>query len=156
MIVPMWRQSPNPTFRLVQQVIERLKDNPPKKILDMGGRDGWIGKQLLDAFPEAHVTVVDIDPSEFGRHEEMTYIESDMFDKVNGKFDLLVSDTNYMTQQEWEDAGRPEPKVAYTDGGDGTSMAKTIAAEASKYLHPGSLVALEIGGVELFSFWYSG
>lgn len=146
----MWRKNTNPTDKLINQAVNRLiQINPPKTILDMGGRDGWIAYELVKYFPDAEVTVADIDPSEFGKYP-FKYVQSDMFENIEGTFDLIISDTNYMTQEEWEAAGSPEPKVAFTDGGDGTSMRKIIEDEGKNYLNPGGLIAMEVGSPDKF------
>lgn len=140
-----WRKRENPTDKLIRFVELKLRYTPPARILDMGGRDGWIGHELKKFFPDAEVICADIDPEEFGKYEDVTYIESDMFENVTGKFDLIIADTNSLTNEQWVNIGEPEPKIAFTDGGDGSSMMMAIAEAIPEYLNKPGMVALEVG-----------
>lgn len=146
----MWRQNPNPTNRLIDLVIRKLIENPPKRILDLGaGDECWIAKQMRGAFPDAEIYASDIvtyPESESELTSGIIRLKSDLFvsHEFRGhQFDLIICDPNYLTQKEWEVAGGPEPKVAFTDGGDGFSMIQGIIDAIPKHLSPGGMVAIE-------------
>lgn len=138
----MYQPSPS-TNKLVELAIERA--NNPKTILDLGCRTGWIARRLKDTFPQIIVAASDIDDSEFSLDPDIHWFTGSMFEPLRGmKFDLIVCNPNYLSQQHWESIGRPEPKIAFTDGKDGFSMIEQIMVRAGQLLNPGGMVALEI------------
>ncbi len=80
---------------------------------------------------------------------EVNFIKSDMFENVNGKFDLIVSNPPYIKsaviqtlQSEVKDF---EPMIALDGGVDGLDFYRIIAKEAKSYLNKGGILLLEIG-----------
>ncbi|MFB6174598.1 MAG: HemK2/MTQ2 family protein methyltransferase [Candidatus Nanohalobium sp.] len=75
-----------------------------KKVLDIGTGNGEIA--LKAAEKDAEVTAVDINPEaleyaqgkaeERGLQDRITFLESDLFEKVKGKFDLVVFNPPYL------------------------------------------------------------
>ncbi|MFB6147795.1 MAG: HemK2/MTQ2 family protein methyltransferase [Candidatus Nanohaloarchaea archaeon] len=73
-----------------------------KKVLDMGTGSGILA--VTAAEKEADVTAADIDPGALEDAEELAeekdvdveFVESDLFDNVEGKFDLVVFNPPYL------------------------------------------------------------
>ncbi len=120
---------------------------------------GCLGVLLAHTFPNAAIDVVDISPDaiavaninikNYGLEEQVTAIESDMFNALTGKtYDLIISNPPYvdapamaMLPQEY----RNEPQIALGSGSDGLDHTHTILREAGKHLNDGGLLIVEIG-----------
>jgi release factor glutamine methyltransferase len=76
-------------------------------------------------------------------------LQSDWFEKVSGRFDLIVANPPYIAQSEWDtlsdEVRLHEPTLALTDGGDGLGCYRVIAAQAGQYLAPNGRIIFEIG-----------
>lgn len=120
---------------------------------------GCLGILLAHTFPNAAIDVVDISPDaiavaninikNYGLEEQVTAIESDMFNALAGKtYDLIISNPPYvdapamaMLPQEY----RNEPQIALGSGSDGLDHTHTLLHEAGKHLNDGGLLIVEIG-----------
>ena len=75
-------------------------------------------------------------------------IQSDLFEKIEEKFDFIVSNTPYIetkTIQTLDKEVQMEPKLALDGGEDGLDLYRRIIKEAYKYLNNNGTLALEIG-----------
>ncbi len=75
--------------------------------------------------------------------------QSDWFEKVEGSFDLIVSNPPYLAAEEMDDVAPElrdhEPRMALTDDADGLTAYRVLAAMAPQHLaHRGRLIC-EIG-----------
>ena len=81
--------------------------------------------------------------------EQADIFISDWFEYVEGQFDLIVSNPPYITRAEMEllqpEVHDWEPHTALTDGADGLTAYRRIAAELLTYLSPGGRFLCEIG-----------
>ena len=75
-------------------------------------------------------------------------IQSDLFEKIEKKFDIVVSNPPYIetrTIQTLDKEVQMEPKLALDGGEDGLDLYRRIIKEAYKYLNSNGILALEIG-----------
>lgn len=75
-------------------------------------------------------------------------IQSDLFEKIEEKFDFIVSNPPYIetkTIQTLDKEVQMEPKLALDGGEDGLDLYRRIIKEAYKYLNNNGNLALEIG-----------
>ncbi len=75
-------------------------------------------------------------------------IQSDLFEKIEEKFDVIVSNPPYIetkTIQTLDKEVQMEPKLALDGGEDGLDLYRRIIKEAYKYLNNNGTLALEIG-----------
>ena len=75
-------------------------------------------------------------------------IQSDLFEKIEEKFDFIVSNPPYIetkTIQTLDKEVQMEPKLALDGGEDGLDLYRRIIKEAYKYLNNNGTLALEIG-----------
>ena len=84
-----------------------------------------------------------------GMHISVDWIQSDMFEKVEGSFDYIVSNPPYI-RSEVVDTLMPEvrehePRIALDGDHDGLRYYRTIAKEAGKHLKRSGRIFLEIG-----------
>ena len=75
--------------------------------------------------------------------------QSDWFQKVEGQFDLIVSNPPYIALEEMPglsaEVRNHEPEMALTDGGDGLGAYRRIVQSVDQYLKPSGRILVEIG-----------
>lgn len=135
---------------------------PFLSVLDLGTGSGAILISLLAARPDAVGTGTDISDAALrvasanadalGVADRTQLIRSDWFASVSGRFDLIVSNPPYIARSEMQDLSPDvrdwEPHLALTDGGDGLSAYRTIAAQACEFLSPGGRLIVEVGATQ--------
>ncbi|MBM1557135.1 peptide chain release factor N(5)-glutamine methyltransferase [Sulfitobacter mediterraneus] len=142
-----------------ETLIELALSAPFERVLDLGTGSGCILVTLLAERRTA--TGVGADLSEAAclqasanavLHEvagRAEVIQSDWFDKVEGRFDLILSNPPYLAAIEMADVAPElrdhEPAMALTDGLDGLSVYRIIADQAQGYLTAEGRVLVEIG-----------
>ena len=139
-------------------IAEALKI-PAKRILDLGTGSGILGITLATEQVDAVVVVTDISKAALAvakanakRHhveDRIEFIQSDWFDSLHGKFDLIISNPPYIGENELEglepDVIDYDPIIALTPGGDGLEPYRIIAGQAKDYLNKNGQVIVEIG-----------
>ncbi|MEQ8899344.1 MAG: peptide chain release factor N(5)-glutamine methyltransferase [Roseovarius sp.] len=141
-----------------EMLVEAGLGAPFSRVLDLGTGTGCILLSLLAARPEATGTGTDIsdealavageNAQSLGVAARCDLRRSDWFSAVEGQFDLIVSNPPYIAAWEMdtlEPELRYEPRGALTDGGDGLTAYRAIAAGAMDHLLPGGRLLLEIG-----------
>jgi len=131
---------------------------PFDRVLDLGTGSGCILVSLLAARPgargvgtdisEAALAVARENADRLGVAGRCEFLCSDWFEGVDGRFDLIVSNPPYISASEMATLApelRFEPRTALTDGGDGLSAYRAIAAGAGAHLAPGGRLMVEIG-----------
>lgn len=145
-----------------ETLIEAALSQPFSRVLDLGVGSGAILVTLLAENVRAHGLGVDISEAAclqaaanadlFGVAPRADILASDWFSAVDGRFDLIVANPPYLTADEFENASPElkdhEPRSALTDGADGLSAYRIIAAEAAGYLTEGGRVLVEIGHMQ--------
>ena len=142
-----------------ETLIEAALAEPFERVLDLGLGSGCILVTLLAEMPQA--TGLGVDLSEAAclqasanavlhRVEARADIQqSDWFSNVTGRFDLIVSNPPYIALDEMAglspEVREHEPDMALTDGRDGLSAYRVLAAGLRDHLRPGGRVCLEIG-----------
>lgn len=83
------------------------------------------------------------------QEEEMEWLCTDMFEKVKGQFDCIVSNPPYIAtaviETLAEEVKEHEPLGALDGMEDGLYFYRILASQAGKYLSPGGMLYLEIG-----------
>ncbi|MDP2912442.1 MAG: peptide chain release factor N(5)-glutamine methyltransferase [Candidatus Omnitrophota bacterium] len=80
--------------------------------------------------------------------DRIEFIQSDLFDKIAGKFDIIVSNPPYIGRWEFSGIQREvlmEPRMALDGGEDGLDFYRRIACKAPAYLRDGGYLVFEIG-----------
>lgn len=147
------------------EVLVRLAlDAPFERVLDLGTGTGCILVTLLAERPGAIGTGTDVSAAArthaWGnavRHrvsDRAEIVAADWFRPiegrgVTGRYDLIVSNPPYISADEMaglsDEVRRHEPLGALTDGADGLSAYRAIAAGVTRFLVPGGRVLVEIG-----------
>ena len=76
------------------------------------------------------------------------FIKSDMFENIDGKFDIIVSNPPYIKTEVIKTLDKQvqnEPTIALDGGKDGLKYYRIIAEQAYQYLNKNGILALEIG-----------
>lgn len=151
------------TETLVEEALGVLK--PKMEILDLCTGSGCILLSLLKLGEKQGIaglkgTGADISrealkvAKENGRRLEIpgdrvAWVRGDLFEKLEGPFDLLVSNPPYIPSGELsglqEEVRLHDPALALDGHEDGLYFYRRIAAEAGKYLRDGAFLMLEIG-----------
>ena len=144
------------TEELVEMILEKLTSGP-LDILDMGCGSGVLGLSLAGDLPHCHVTLSDVSPDalELTREnaaklgiDNISLSESDLFGKIEGRFDLIAANLPYVPSGEAADMERElahDPALALFSEADGLGLIRRFVPEAFRFLKPGGLLALEIG-----------
>ena len=140
---------------LVEETAKFLKDG--MSFLDLCTGSGCILLSLLHLRAGAEGTGADLSPEalkvaaqnreRLGVKAEL--IESDLFDKIEGAFDVIVSNPPYIKREEIEtlmyEVRLHEPYMALDGHEGGLYFYRKIAEEAPKHLRAGGGLFLEIG-----------
>lgn len=144
------------TEYLAEQVIQLT--NADSRVLDMCTGSGCIAIAVAKE-SGAHVVGVDISDKALavakenvtlnGVEEQVTLIESDFWDNVEGKFDVIVSNPPYIKTGDIEgldvNVREYDPHIALDGGEDGLDCYRKIIPKASEYLVEGGSLCLECG-----------
>jgi len=144
---------------LVEEAIKyanQIKENV--EILDMCTGSGCIGVALAKHVKNAEVTLVDIstkalevakkNAKENEVKEKVNFIQSDMFENIKSKFDVIVSNPPYIKTKvinELDLQVQNEPHLALDGGENGLKFYEILINEAPKYLKENGKIFLEIG-----------
>ena len=127
------------------------------KVLDLCTGSGALAVSIKSRFENADVTASDISPkaleiakkNAFDNDCYVTFVLSDLFEKIGGQFDLIVSNPPYIEtdviktlQREVRDH---EPVLALDGGADGLDLVRKIIADAPARLAAGGMLLIEIG-----------
>lgn len=140
---------------LVEETAKFLRDG--MQFLDLCTGSGCILLSLLHLKPGVEGTGVDLSPEALKVAEKnqerlgakAALIQSDLFDKIESAFDVIVSNPPYIKRTEIEtlmdEVRLHEPYMALDGHEDGLYFYRKIAEEAPKYLRAGGGLFLEIG-----------
>ena len=141
---------------LVEEVLNIAnKKNENLKILDMCTGSGAIAISIRKNL-KATVWASDISQMalEVARRNvsmnrtEVSLIQSDMFENINEKFDIIVSNPPYIETSvisTLSDEVKNEPEIALDGGKDGLDFYRILAQQSGKYLETNGILAVEIG-----------
>ncbi|WP_308915311.1 peptide chain release factor N(5)-glutamine methyltransferase [Jannaschia sp. LMIT008] len=141
-----------------EALVAAALDRPWTTVLDLGTGSGCILCSLLAERDGTEGTGIDLstDALAVARRNaaaldvagRATFARSDWFDRVTGRFDLIVSNPPYVARDEMRDLAPElfhEPRIALTDEGDGLSAYRVLSARAPAHLTPGGRLMVEVG-----------
>ena len=149
--------SPRPESEiLVETALKYIKENEYKSVLDMCTGSGCLAisvkkNALVD------VTAVDISSkalqiAKFNAKQnetEIKFIKSNMFEKVENKFDLIISNPPYIDSDEMQmldkEVTEYDPHIALDGGELGLKYYSIIHDNLRKHLNENGMLILEIG-----------
>lgn len=143
------------TEGLVEEVLKYVK--PGMKVLDMCTGSGCIAVSIAKYAENVQVSAADVSVKalEIARENaaandvQVNFIESDMFQQITQKYDMIISNPPYIKSQVvttlMPEVRDYEPHLALDGKEDGLYFYRTLAKEAGKFLAPGGMLCLEIG-----------
>jgi ribosomal protein L3 glutamine methyltransferase len=149
-------------------IAESLSENlypwidDPEKIysaLDLCTGSGCLGIMMAHSFQNAMIDLVDlsekalqvaeINVNNYGLHDRIELIQSDLFNGLEGKkYDLIISNPPYVNQTSVDSFPMEflkEPSMALGSGEDGLDHTIRIIHEAKQYLNDDGMLIVEIG-----------
>jgi release factor glutamine methyltransferase len=147
------------TEELALQVVNSLEDG--YEVLDLCTGSGAIAiavqKELQKRGVKVKMTASDISEEALAlaqenaeeNHARIEFIRSDLFEKVRGKFDIIVTNPPYIPTATIETLQREvrnfEPRLALDGGEDGLDCYRKIAASAGRHIVRGGTLIMEVG-----------
>lgn len=139
---------------LVEEAIKRCNGN--EKILDLCTGSGAIAISLAVNIDRAKITASDIskkaleiaEKNAVRNNVKVNFIESNLFEKIEGKFNIIVSNPPYIESKVIDELSKDvqcEPKLALDGGEDGLDFYRKIVIEAPRFLKDKGHLIMEIG-----------
>lgn len=150
---------PRPETEFLVDMIIR-ENTKVATILDIGTGSGGIALALKQAYPDSCVTAVDISIPALrtaianARRLKLPvrFHKSDVYDRVIGQYDLIVSNPPYLTSNEYlltvPEIQQYEPKIALQAENNGLAVYVQILAKAREHLKSSGKIYLEIGHLQ--------
>lgn len=150
--------SPRPESELiVENALKIIKENNFSTVLDLCTGSGCLAISVKKNAPNVEMTASDISKKALQianynaklNEVEIDFVHSDMFNDIDKKFDLIISNPPYIDTEEIEDLDAEvrdyDPMLAL-DGGDyGLKYYNIIHDNLRKYLNENGMLILEIG-----------
>jgi release factor glutamine methyltransferase len=147
------------TERLVEMVVQRFSKLAPARVLDMGTGSGCIGLSLAKEWMKAEVVLADLseDALELARlnatrlnllGQNVRLVRSDLFEKITGRFDLMVANLPYIPAGEIAELSREvkrDPHSALDGGASGLEVVNRFLDTCGEHLNEEGWIALELG-----------
>jgi release factor glutamine methyltransferase len=148
------------TETLIEAVLGQVKGGKSAaRMLDLGTGSGCILLTLLHELRDSEGVGVDFSDAALAVAQEnavrlqlgdrASFTQSDWGDKVEGLFDIIVTNPPYITDDDYEglsaDVHDYDPKLALVGGPDGLDCYRKIAPVIHKHLAPNGFFAMEMG-----------
>lgn len=147
------------TELLASMAVDHLRRNTAdqRRVIDMCTGTGCIAIAMAVEVPDAEVVASDISEEALCVAERnnlkysagVRFVQSDLFDKIDGRFDLIVSNPPYISATVMEgltpEVVAHEPMLALSGGSDGMDFYRRIAVDAVDYISAGGRIMMEIG-----------
>ncbi len=147
------------TETLVDMVFRTLgRSTEPLNLLDVGAGSGNIAISLAQERPQWFITATEASPEALryakmnaernGVSGRIRFIQTDLWNGIEGSFDAIVSNPPYLTERELCEL-QPEiefePRLALNGGTDGLLFFKRMIYEAETILKKGGFFFFEVG-----------
>ncbi len=148
---------PRPETEELVDLVLKENSKADLQILDIGTGSGAIAISLKSARPDWHVTASDISSEALQLAKEnsernqasLDFIESDVFNQISGKFDVIISNPPYIAYDDEAEVGvnvlASEPHLALFADEDGFAIYRRIIEGASSHLTENGKLYFEIG-----------
>ena len=142
----------------VEVILKILKENNIKNLLEIGCGSGIVSITLdLETKEQVDITAVDISPQAIKNTKinknylksNIKILESDLFEEINEKFDIIYSNPPYIKSNEIEnlqvEVRDHEPRLALDGWSDGLYFYRKIIKDAPIFLNSHGYLVFEIG-----------
>ncbi|PCI78977.1 MAG: 50S ribosomal protein L3 N(5)-glutamine methyltransferase [SAR86 cluster bacterium] len=148
----------SPIAELINGQFEPLLHKPAGKILDICTGGGSIGIAIALLWPDSEVDLADISADALdlakknialhGLGSRVRAIESDLFDDIDSRYDLIVANPPYVPVQEYDELPAEfarEPSLGLISADDGLQIPLKILRDSVDYLSVEGLLVMEVG-----------
>lgn len=128
------------------------------RVLDLCAGSGCIGITLALMAPHIRVDLADISAealavaqmniNRYRLNDRVQCIQSDVFDQISGKYDLIITNPPYVSEREYQqspDEFKNEPKIALASGKEGLDVVHRIMSQAKVHLNTQGHLIAEVG-----------
>lgn len=142
----------------VEIILKLVKENNIKNMLEIGCGTGIVSITVdLESEGKINITSVDISPYAIKNSNinkkilksNIKILKSNLFEKVDEKFDLIYSNPPYIKTSEIEnlqvEVRNHEPRLALDGGSDGLCFYRKIIKKSQDYLNKNGFLVFEIG-----------
>lgn len=143
----------------VEMAVERIREKGYKKVLDLCSGSGAIGLSIAGILEFTNVTLSDINKGalsvsvenaeEIGVLDRVRFIHSDLFQDIEERFDLIISNPPYISEKDMSELAvsvrNYEPHLALYGGVQGLDFYRIIAQQAKEHLTDHGMLIFEIG-----------
>jgi release factor glutamine methyltransferase len=150
---------PRPETELIVETALELIAPERFRIADVCTGSGCLAVAVAHENPNVEVTATDTSDQAIqiarrnalrhGVARRITFVRTDLFEGVEGEFDLIVSNPPYVPERERSslqpEVRDHEPAQALFAGADGLDVIKRLIAESPRRLKPGGSLVFEIG-----------
>jgi len=131
---------------LKKELPKLIKKNPNLKFLEVGTGSGILSKTASKFLPIKNILALDINPEAVKalQKEKFKVIQSDLFENVENKFDLIIFNAPYLPLDKRE----PKSSRACTTGGkNGDEISLKFLTQAKQHLNPNGKILLLISSL---------
>jgi release factor glutamine methyltransferase len=154
---------PRPETECLVEEVLRLRDSCREsrpRILDIGAGSGAVGIAVASEWADADIVATEFSATALevarenarrllGANPNITFLQGDLYEGVEGVFDIVCSNPPYISEAEYATLAREvtlyEPRQALVAGPDGTEFHRRIAEGAKDRLKPGGWLLMEMG-----------
>jgi ribosomal protein L3 glutamine methyltransferase len=129
-----------------------------RRVLDLCTGNGSLAVIAAMAYPEIEVDASDISAgalelarinvARHGLEERIAVVESDLFARLPGAYDLILCNPPYVTDASMAALPaeyRAEPALALAGGADGMDLIRRVVAEAPAHMNEEAVIVIEVG-----------
>ena len=148
----------SPLAELISGEFAPLLHEPAGKVLDICTGGGSIGIATALLWPDCEVDLLDISPAALdlakknialhGLENRVRTIESDLFDAIESRYDLILANPPYVSAQEYEELPAEfsrEPSLGLISDDSGLQIPLKILRDSVDHLSSEGLLVMEVG-----------
>lgn len=143
----------------VEEALKVIAAKGYRDILDLCSGSGAIGLSIAKIMEFTNVTLSDINKgalavskenaAQLGLLDRVSFLHSDLFEQVEGRFDVIVSNPPYISEKDMKNldptVGAYEPTLALYGGVTGLDFYDIITRKAKEHLKDEGMLIVEIG-----------
>ncbi len=148
----------SPLAELINGEFEPLLHEPAGKVLDICTGGGGIGIATALLWPDCEVDLADISSDALdlakknvalhGLGSRVRTIQSDLFDDIDSRYDLIVANPPYVPVEEYDELPAEfgnEPPLGLISAGNGLQIPLKILRDSVDYLSSEGILVMEVG-----------
>jgi release factor glutamine methyltransferase len=154
---------PRPETECLVEEVLRLRDSfrsARPRILDIGAGSGAVCVAVASEWHDCDMAATELSAAALevarenarrllGSDTRITFLQGDLYEGVEGVFDIVCSNPPYISEAEYATLAREvtlyEPRQALVAGPEGTEFHRRIAEGARERLKPGGWLLMEMG-----------